>query len=84
MALILNLVSINMGFSSPGFFNIFYLCMVGGAMITFISLLTSYLFTSFSWKMGLDPDNVVIPLLTSVMDVVGISCLMISMNLVGI
>jgi Permease, similar to cation transporters len=84
LALILNLVSINMGFSSPGFFNIFYLCMVGGAMITFISLLMSYFFTSFSWKMGLDPDNVVIPLLTSVMDVVGISCLMISMNLVGI
>jgi Divalent cation transporter. len=53
-------------------------------MITFISLLMSYFFTSFSWKMGLDPDNVVIPLLTSVMDVVGISCLMISMNLVGI
>jgi mgtE-like transporter len=84
LAVILNFVSIEMGFGSPGFLNLLYLCVIGGIMITSLSLLISYLLTFLSWKIGLDPDNVVIPLLTSAMDILGIICLLISMGIVGI
>jgi len=35
-----------------------------------------------SYAKGLDPDNVVIPIVTSVGDVVGVTCLIISIKIV--
>ena len=42
---------------------------------SFASMLTSYYLTYFSIKTNIDPDNVVIPLLTSVMDIASVSIL---------
>lgn len=39
-------------------------------------------FVSFS--KGLDPDNVVIPIVTSIGDITGITCLIIAMKIVGV
>lgn len=42
---------------------------------SFASMMTSYYLTYFSIKTNIDPDNVVIPLLTSVMDIATVSIL---------
>jgi len=39
-------------------------------------------FVSFS--KGLDPDNVVIPIVTSIGDIMGVSCLIIAMKIIGV
>jgi mgtE-like transporter len=39
-------------------------------------------FTSFS--KGLDPDNVVIPIVTSIGDIAGVTCLIIAMKIIGV
>lgn len=39
-------------------------------------------FVSFS--RGLDPDNVVIPIITSIGDIVGVTCLIIAMKIIGV
>jgi len=37
-----------------------------------------------SFAKGLDPDNVVIPIVTSIVDVLGITCLLIAIKIVGV
>ena len=47
-------------------------------ILIFVSMLFSYL----TFRKGLDPDNVVVPILTTIGDLVGISVLLIIMGLV--
>jgi mgtE-like transporter len=47
-------------------------------ILIFVSMLFSYL----TYRKGLDPDNVVVPLLTTIGDLVGISVLLITTGLV--
>jgi cation transporter-like permease len=47
-----------------------------------ILLVISTAFLSF--KRGLDPDNTVIPLVTSVTDLVGIACLIFAIGVIGL
>lgn len=37
-----------------------------------------------SFTRGLDPDNVVIPLVTSIGDIVGVTCLIMAMKIIGV
>ena len=37
-----------------------------------------------SFKRGLDPDNIVIPIVTSIGDIAGVSCLIIAIKIVGV
>ncbi|MDI6820542.1 MAG: magnesium transporter, partial [Candidatus Hodarchaeaceae archaeon] len=37
-----------------------------------------------SFKGGLDPDNVVVPIVTSVGDVLGVTCLLLAIKIVGV
>lgn len=50
--------------------------------ITIIFITTASAFVSF--KGGLDPDNVVVPIVTSVGDVLGVTCLMLAIKIVGV
>lgn len=52
--------------------------MITAPILIFISILFSYL----TYRKGLDPDNVVVPLLTTIGDFVGISVLLIITGLV--
>ncbi|HDI12685.1 MAG TPA: hypothetical protein ENF64_01055 [Hadesarchaea archaeon] len=52
-----------------------------------LSVLTIFITTAaafVSFKGGLDPDNVVIPILTSIGDVLGVTCLMLAIKIVGV
>ena len=51
--------------------------MMGAASITLISSFIAYYTAYVSFKLGLDPDNVVIPLLTACMDIVGSTSLIV-------
>ncbi|MFQ5975146.1 MAG: magnesium transporter [Candidatus Hydrothermarchaeales archaeon] len=57
--------------------------IAGEALILIMNILVYYL-SMISYKVGLDPDNVVIPLITSVMDLLGIACLVGTMMIMGI
>jgi len=84
LSIILHTISFIFGVSSPGFSNLLYICVITGLAITLISLLISYLLTYLSWQFGIDPDNMVIPLIASIMDVIGTACLITSLNIVCI
>ncbi len=49
--------------------------LVAGELLIIIVNFLSYYLSTLSFKMGINPDNVVIPILTSLMDFVGTACL---------
>ncbi len=55
--------------------------VVAGQMLTFILNLMAYYFSILSFMKGIDPDNVGIPLITSIMDVMGTGCLIASLKI---
>jgi mgtE-like transporter len=55
----------------------------GQIMILLLGFM-SYYFSILSFRKGLDPDNVGIPLITSFMDVLGIGCLVLTIKLFGV
>ena len=65
------------------YFTIFPLITFAAGMTTVLILIfVSMLFSYLTYRRGLDPDNVVIPLLTTIGDLVGISVLLIITGLV--
>ncbi len=77
----MSLVASGLGWIS-GLGTIFYpklllIMMMGATSITLISSFIAYYTAYVSFKLGLDPDNVVIPLLTACMDVVGSTSLIV-------
>ncbi len=77
----MSLVASGLGWIS-GLGTIFYpklllIMMMGATSITLISSFIAYYTAYVSFKLGLDPDNIVIPLLTACMDVVGSTSLII-------
>jgi len=59
------------------------LCITGFTLfiIIFSSFTLDFLLASFSYKVGLDPSNIVIPLITSFGDIIGIFTLMYAISL---
>ena len=58
--------------------------VVAGQILIAILNFMAYYFSILSFKKGLDPDNVGIPLITSVMDVLGSGCLILSLKVFGV
>ena len=59
--------------------------MLAGVLLIPVITLSTILFAFISFKKGLDPDNVVIPIITSVIDVAAAICLLIvAINMVGV
>lgn len=55
-----------------------------GMLLTSIIALTSVLSAFVSYTKGIDPDNVVIPVVTTVVDVGGVGSLLIMVNIIGV
>lgn len=71
--------------TSLGFNQILFICLVAGLFTTILAIFTTYYFTHFFVKIGVDPDNVTIPMITSIMDVLGTaSLILVTMVVVGI
>lgn len=59
--------------------------MIGtGLLLTGIVIVISVFVARFSFEKGFDPDNTVIPIVTTLSDVLGIVCLIIMIGVVGI
>ncbi len=63
--------------NSLGFNQLLFICLVAGLFTTLLAILVTYYSAYFFVKIGVDPDNVTIPLITSVMDVLGTASLIL-------
>jgi mgtE-like transporter len=61
-----------------------YIMIGTGLLLIFIVIFISVLVARFSFVHGFDPDNTVIPVVTTLCDVLGIICLVIMIGVVGI
>lgn len=57
---------------------------IASMMLVPAIILTTVASTFISFAKGFDPDNVVIPIETSIVDVLGVTCLLIAVKLVGV
>jgi mgtE-like transporter len=58
--------------------------LMAGVILIPLIILSTVILAVVSFKKGLDPDNVVIPLTTSFIDISGVTCLLISVNIIGV
>lgn len=55
--------------------------VIAGQLLTLLLNFMAYYLSVFSFIKGIDPDNVGIPLITSLMDVIGTGCLILSLKI---
>jgi len=58
--------------------------LIAGVMLVPIIVLSTVALAFVSFVRGLDPDNVVIPIVTSIIDVSGVTCLLIAIKIIGL
>ena len=72
------------GLASPGVVDMIAISLIGGFTATFVALFVAYYGSIVTYRLGLDPDNYGVPLLTSSMDLVGALSLIFAILLLGI
>jgi len=63
---------------------VFPVCLLAGIPLTVVITSLSFLIAYFAWRWGLDPDNLAIPVLTTISDVLGVVCLILAARALGI
>ncbi len=58
--------------------------LIAGIALTIIVTLVTIASAFISFRGGLDPDNVVIPIVTSIGDVLGVTCLILAIQIMGV
>ena len=69
------IVSHFMNIATYSIFHMILIALIAGEILVVIVNLISFFLSIASYKIGLNPDNIVIPLLTSFMDFIGTACL---------
>src|SRR5437763_10160117 len=72
------------GLASPGVLKMVLISLIGGFMATVVAIGIVYYGAIATYRLGLDPDNHGIPLITSSMDLVGAFALILAIVLVGV
>ncbi|HEV3355119.1 MAG TPA: magnesium transporter [Acidimicrobiales bacterium] len=72
------------GLASPGVLKMVAISLIGGFMATVVAIGIVYYGAIATYRLGLDPDNHGIPLITSSMDLVGAFALILAIVLVGV
>lgn len=72
------LIALSLGVSFLPFHITIAISLLGGEMLVGIVNLIAYYISILSFRKGIDPDNVTIPMLTSIVDLTGASCLFIA------
>lgn len=83
-SLVADLAAALVDLRSPGIFEMTQVAMLGGLMATSFAVGVAYYGAVVSYSMGIDPDNVGIPLVTSALDLVGSMCFIMAVVLVGL
>ncbi|MFW3146439.1 MAG: magnesium transporter [Thermoplasmatota archaeon] len=77
------IIGVMAGMGLPPILQLAMIVIIGSTLITVLTSAAAYYTAYASFKTGLDPDNVVIPMLTAGMDVVGSGSLVIGIALTG-
>lgn len=72
------------GFGSPGAAALAGITLTGGLLAVGVVFVVAYYAATASYRFGLDPDNVSIPVVTSTMDLLGILCLVVGITAIGV
>ena len=72
------------GARHPGAATFIGVTLVGGLLATVLASLIGYYAAITTYRFGFDPDNHTIPLVTSGMDLMGIICLVLALNVFGV
>jgi mgtE-like transporter len=70
--------------ASPGALNMVGISLIGGFIATGFAVVIAYYGSIATFRLGLDPDNHGVPLLTSSMDLVGAFALILAIVLLGV
>jgi mgtE-like transporter len=84
VALSADLASVLFDRAGPGALRMVAVSLLGGFLATAVAMIVAYYGSVTAFRLGLDPDNHGIPLLTSSMDLVGAVSLILAVYLVGI
>jgi len=71
-------------FKSPGILKMVEVSVVGGLMATVFAVVVGYYAAVFTHRLGLDPDNYGIPIVTSTLDLFGAFSLILAIVLLGL
>lgn len=77
-------VSLVFGLASPGALQMVAITLLGGLLSTVVAVVVAYYGSALTYRLGLDPDNYGIPMLTSTMDLVGALSLVFGIIVVGV
>lgn len=77
------LVALVFGLSSPGAPVLVGVTLIGGLISTLVAIGVAYYGSIATYRLGLDPDNHGVPLLTSTMDLVGALSLVFALMVLG-
>lgn len=81
LALIAHSAAVLMGLNSPGFGMLVIISLVAGLAVMTLVNGAAYATASLSFRYGLDPDNFGIPVITSLIDLIGAAALVTVMGL---
>jgi mgtE-like transporter len=79
-----NLVSAAFGLTSPGVLSIMEISMLAGLFATTCAVVVAAVAAVMTYRLGLDPDNHGIPLVTSSLDLLGAVSLVVAIVILGI
>lgn len=79
-----NLLGAASGLAGPGVFDTVGATLLAGAFTTAGVILVGYLGTVTAFRLGLDPDNYAIPVVTSSLDLLGAFAIILSLAVVGV
>jgi mgtE-like transporter len=79
-----DIVSLLLDLESPGPFRMVGISLIGGALATTACVAITYYGAIAAYRLGLDPDNHGIPLVTSSMDLIGAVALIFAILILGV
>ena len=83
LALSADVVALVFGMASPGALRMVGIALMGGLLATLVATIVAYYGAIATVRLGLDPDNHGVPLLTSTLDLVGALSLILSIAVLG-
>jgi mgtE-like transporter len=72
------------GLAHPGATTVVAGTLLAGLMALPITMVVAYYLAILTTRFGLDPDNQGVPIITSLMDLVGVACVLFAMSLLGV
>lgn len=79
-----DLVGAVAGLASPGVVEVVQVALLAGALATVSLVIVGYVGTVAAFRVGLDPDNYAIPIVTSTLDLLGAFSLILALVAVGV